>query len=1224
MKRLIISMSILFLLVSFSLVPTLAEESDTAKTDYVAELNKLGIAGRPESDNAAPYYQKAIELYVKQPEGLKVSTKSWPKELPVQEQALLKKWVQDNNRALEQLQLGSQKTYCWFKHTGQTLQQTEMPHLRTERQLAYALQARAMLQAEDGNITGAVDDIVTLYTFGAHIADGPKLLVAKLVGIAIKTLPIRTAFNILDKKMVDANLMKRLEDGFKQFVTDYNEPFDIRSEKLSLQEQVETDPKLRFFKPYLNSTLEYYDTIAAKNTWQLHNEKTKSITEDNPLIETAGSGIPSVIEIEYRTRADEQALITTLAVLRYNAEGDGYPGALPQLVSAGYLKELPIDPFSNKPLVYKQTRQGFTLYSFGADFDDDGGLHSKWGSGEEDGDQVFWPLESTSRAQTQVAEQRILTRPEERPRALSQRTNEKVQYKLKLEGGQKYYYQTSRNGEFFDRSMYQQRPTMLQTIETGAEIAVNDIDSNGNMWATYTYRWLNIRIISQTHNIVYDSSKKAMPRSPVEQGYAALLGESFSLKITPEGRVAEIKGLDKMRSNVRNKLPPGPMQASTIENLNQYLNEEDVKHEIEESLAIYPEKPVGIGDSWGREFVSSGEFAMILSNIWTLKERKNGVAVIEVVSTIKPNLEAKPSKVGNERVSFRFSGKQQGVIEIQESTGLKIRSEVNQQMSGKITTARQGVPDKVTAMKIVGVITMSMNEWEKAKSIVGTNAVAEEQPRRETPYSRTERPQRRGLTDVISPARPYLTDDDEEYLPARPRAGQETTSRSLHQAVVNGDIDQVNLLISKGADVNVRNRMNWTPLHTAIQNRRQAIVELLVTKGADINAKDNRGQTPLHVAVNLGQKEVVELLIAKGADVNVMGSRGDNALSLAKKRQNTEIIDLLLKHGAKEPSSEDLMGDRYYEGENPYQDYGGQQIQRGTRAIRPVVQSPAQINILDILADPNEIRGRIKTFEGLEKALKDVADKSQSEMRYWQQKRHDNRTLLLRSVEKQFEDELGFIRKAAAEEEAKKTTETINSVLSTRQERFQTVRKELLTQKRELRQMQPSRGRRGRTRTSGRSTRGRSSQRRQPYGEDMTDSPYGRGEVMPGTNRYQSPRGPTEQIDRETENEIRQWLQADIENKTDLAKAVHEQLRVEISYVRSVAVEEEAKKTTAAIDGVLLYRQTRFEEFFKKMEEEQQALRQQTQDPRIRGRGRYPQDGQMQQQNQPRTRGRRR
>ncbi len=920
MKRLIISMAVLFLVASLSpattfagidqisdllsvqkeLISTENEESDTTKINYVAELNKMGIAGRPESDNAAPYYEKAVELYVKKPESLTVKTSSWPRELPAQQHAMLKKWVQDNNRALEQIQLGSRKTYCWFKHTGQTLHQTEhkneMPDLSTKRELAFALQARAMLSAEDGNINGAIDDIVTLYTFGAHVAAGPKPLVEKLWGIAVKALSIGTSFNLLDQKMVNAGMMKSLEDKFKQIVTEYSEPFDIRGEKIFMQEKVETDPVYRGFKPYLKSTLEYYDTMAAKTSWQLHNEQTQPVAKDNPLIEILGSAIANVIELESRIRTDEQALITTIAILRYNANSDGYPGALSQLVSAGYLNELPNDPFSNKPLVYKRTIQGFTLYSFGADYDDDGGLHSKWGRGEEGGDQVFWPLE-----QSQVAQRR---------------------------------------------------------------------------------------------------------------------------------------------------------------------------------------------------------------------------------------------------------------------TG------------------------------------------------------------RERSFARTESPQRRASTYARSAPGPYQMDDEEGTLPARPRQNEQERAKTLHDAARDGDIDQVQLLLSKGANVNEKNRMGWTPLHTAIQNRRQALIEPLIAKGADINATNNRGQTPLMAAIYIGQKDAVELLIAKGADVNVMAG-GDNALSLAKKRRNTEIVDLLVKHGAKEPSLQDLMGDRYYGdqgGASPYPAYEEQATtQRRTRTISPIAQSPVQV---DILADPNEIRARLKTFEGLEKALEGIDANSQNEIRQWQQKRYDNRTLLIRTVQKQFEEEIGVIRKAAVEEKAKKTTETIDSLLTGKQERFKKVSKELLTQKRELRQTQPARGR-GRARTSGRSTRGRTSQRGQPYGDDMTDPLYGRGDVMPRTSRYQSTRRPTEQLDVETENEIRQWLQADVGDKTNLADAVHQQLRLDIESVRGVAVEEEAKKTTAAIDGVLLYRQMRFEALIQKMEEEQQTLRQQTQDPRTRGRGRYPQDDQMQQQNQPRTRRRR-
>ena len=792
-------------------------------------------------------------------------------------------------------------------------------------------------------------------------------------------------------------------------------------------------------------------------------------------------------------------------------------------------------------------------------------------------------------------------------------TAEKTQYRLKLEAGKEYYMQTITEQQISDPTPAQEQ-TAVMTVGTGAKLDVSKIDANGNAQVTYTYKWIKIGVKGAIEEKVYDSSKKDSTVPKELQWFGPLLEESLLLTITPEGRISEIKELEKVRSNVRQKLPQGPLKEIAMSSLNQWLDEQTLSESIENSIAIYPDKPVGVGDSWSRNVTYSSGSAMILENKWTLRERKNGVAIIEVASTIKPNPQAKPTEMGSPGVtsSSEFSGNQKGLIEIQESTGLIIKSKITQQMSGQNKITRPGVPDKVTPMEIKGVITIETSDWDKAKSIVGTNAVAERQPRREIPYARTESPQRRASTYARSAAQPYPIDDEEEYeeeyVPVQPRQRQRTPTESIRQAVVDGDIDQVQQLISQGVDINSRDpRMGWTLLRTAIQNRRQAVTEFLIAKGADVNAKDNSGQTPLHAAVNTGQKDTVELLITKGADVNVMGGRGDNALSLAKKRRYTEIVELLLKHGAEEPSLEDMMGDRYDE-EGLYPGYEDERMaRRPTGTISPIVQQPVYV---DILADPNEIKARIKTFEGLEKALAEVVGKSQSEMRQWQQKRYDNRTLLVRTVQKQFEDEIGFVRKSAVEEKAKKTTEAIDSLLSRRKERLKKVSRELLQQKRAMRQMQPSRGR---SRYSGRSTRGRYPQSRQLPGGDMEEPYAERYDTMPGTSRYQGARRPPEPVDRETENEIRLWVQATIDKRAELAKGVHEQIRIEISPIRNVAVEEEAKKTTAAIDGLLLYRQMRFEEFVKKMEEEQRAL-QQTQDPRSRGRyspGRYPQGGQI-------------
>jgi len=207
---------------------------------------------------------------------------------------------------------------------------------------------------------------------------------------------------------------------------------------------------------------------------------------------------------------------------------------------------------------------------------------------------------------------------------------------------------------------------------------------------------------------------------------------------------------------------------------------------------------------------------------------------------------------------------------------------------------------------------------------------------------------------------------------------------------------------------------------------------------------------------------------------------------------------------------------------------------------------------------------------------------------------------------------MNLIRTVSVSEKAKKTTEAIDSTLSLRQERFKVINKELLAQKREERESQQTSTRsrsRGRTSTRG-STRGGYGTQNEQY--DSADSygrsssgPYGRGSTSTRMGRSGAIRPPSQQaaqpVDREAENESRQWLQASFEDKSDLASAVNEQIQLEITSIRDVAVEEAAKKTTAAIDGLLLARKMRHDAYLLKMEELLQT-QQRAQDPRTTGR----------------------
>ncbi len=107
------------------------------------------------------------------------------------------------------------------------------------------------------------------------------------------------------------------------------------------------------------------------------------------------------------------------------------------------------------------------------------------------------------------------------------------------------------------------------------------------------------------------------------------------------------------------------------------------------------------------------------------------------------------------------------------------------------------------------------------------------------------------------------------------------------------------ILIQKGATVNAKDMLGWTPLIYAAYYGQEAFASLLIEKGANPNAASNIGWTPLMYAAYSGQVGVGKLLIAKGAVVNLLSKRSETALSIAESRGWGDFADLLKKSGAK-------------------------------------------------------------------------------------------------------------------------------------------------------------------------------------------------------------------------------------------------------------------------------------------------------------------------------------
>ena len=70
----------------------------------------------------------------------------------------------------------------------------------------------------------------------------------------------------------------------------------------------------------------------------------------------------------------------------------------------------------------------------------------------------------------------------------------------------------------------------------------------------------------------------------------------------------------------------------------------------------------------------------------------------------------------------------------------------------------------------------------------------------------------------------------------------------------------------------------WTPLMHAVSTGRLEDVEALLTLGADPNTRDRHGNVPLHKAAIIGDAEKLDALFRHGANVEATNRYGRTAL----------------------------------------------------------------------------------------------------------------------------------------------------------------------------------------------------------------------------------------------------------------------------------------------------------------------------------------------------------
>lgn len=181
--------------------------------------------------------------------------------------------------------------------------------------------------------------------------------------------------------------------------------------------------------------------------------------------------------------------------------------------------------------------------------------------------------------------------------------------------------------------------------------------------STYSRVYMKMSMLGNTMSIDTDSLDQLTDSTSVEMGetYKKMLNKPLKMTFSPDGTMLTSEDFDELAEDGKS-----------------------MKNDLSNSSTTFPKKPIGIGDTWQKDVpVTTDDMNYITANTYTLSKVSNGVAYINIKSTIKQT----PNADGTE-ASSKIAGGQTGTLEVDIATGWTIKSTIKQSLT--ITTEDYG------------------------------------------------------------------------------------------------------------------------------------------------------------------------------------------------------------------------------------------------------------------------------------------------------------------------------------------------------------------------------------------------------------------------------------------------------------------------------------------------------------------------------------------------------
>jgi hypothetical protein len=382
----------------------------------LAELKAAGIplaprdltAPCPESDNAARLWRIAEDLLTTEGgEDRELLTRVWRdhaagKPIAAADKTALKGVILRNLKAFEFMAAMSHKPCFLYRDPSLPLLENRIPLALKMIHATELLFLSALFSAEDGDVETAIDTFRTGLRFAPMVAqEGP--LIAYLIAAADTRILAFNLGEICRGRDIRDDTLVRLIDELDPSPWLGRLAFAIRGERVVFIEAGELAQKgslddidflfgersiLKDIGVWLIRPVLKMDIRTALPSFQELEAQAKhpyyesrdflrgQALRKRPWYAFLSKAMMANFEAAFLKEAQLEATLlaaqTGLACKLFKTRTGAYPASLEALVP-GILKEVPVDPFTGKPFVYRREGDGFIVYSLGSNEKDDGG-----------------------------------------------------------------------------------------------------------------------------------------------------------------------------------------------------------------------------------------------------------------------------------------------------------------------------------------------------------------------------------------------------------------------------------------------------------------------------------------------------------------------------------------------------------------------------------------------------------------------------------------------------------------------------------------------------------------------------------------------------------------------------------------------------------------------------------------------------------------------------------